>query len=93
MLPLIAFICVLKPVRQRKQIFNRKTGDFSPSSVLFFIFHKNFHPTTVSESDSEFVSESELFFQIRIRIQPKQSDYFGFGFGFGSTTLPPRQAK
>jgi hypothetical protein len=24
------------------------------------IFHKNFHPTTVSESDSESVSESEL---------------------------------
>jgi hypothetical protein len=26
------------------------------------IFHKNFYPTTVSESDSESVSESELFF-------------------------------
>jgi hypothetical protein len=47
------------------------------------IFHKNVHPTTVPESDSESVSESELFF--RIRIQPKNSDYFGFGFG--STTL------
>jgi hypothetical protein len=43
----------------------------------FYIFHKNFHPTTVSES------ESELFFRIRIWIQPKYSDYFGFG----STTL------
>jgi hypothetical protein len=39
------------------------------------IFHKNFHPSTVSESKS--VSESELF--VRIRIQPKHSDYFGFG--------------
>jgi hypothetical protein len=30
------------------------------------IFHENFHPTTVSESDSESVSESKLFFRIRI---------------------------
>jgi hypothetical protein len=81
MVPLIAFICVLKPVGQRIKIFNRKTYDFSFSSVWFLIFHKNFHPTTVSESESISVSESELFF--RIRIQPKHSDYFGFG----STTL------
>jgi hypothetical protein len=81
MLPLIALISVLEPVRQRTKILNRKTYDFSLSSVRFLIFHKNVHPTTVSESES--VSESELFF--RIRIQPKHSNYFGFG----SATLVP----
>jgi hypothetical protein len=74
MVPLIAFICVLEPVRRtsEKKIVNRKTKDFSLSSVWSSIFHTNFHSTTVSGSES--VSESELFFRIRIQIQPKLSD-------------------
>jgi hypothetical protein len=78
MVPLIAFICDLEPVRQRKKFVIEKQ-DFSLSCVWFLIFHKNFHSTTVSESES--VSLSELF--CWIRIQPKHLDYFGFG----STTL------
>jgi hypothetical protein len=45
---------------------------------LIFDFSQKY---TSYKSESESVSESELFF--RIRIQPKHSDYFGFG----STTL------
>jgi hypothetical protein len=64
MLPLIAFICVLKPVRQRKQIFNRKTSDFSLSSVWFLIFHKKF-----SSYNSVWIR-----FRVRIRIRTFFSD-------------------
>jgi hypothetical protein len=60
MVPLIAFICVLEPVRQRTKISIEKHKIFLFQVFDFFIFHKNFHSTTVSESES--VSESELFF-------------------------------
>jgi hypothetical protein len=83
MVPLIAFLCVLENVRQRKKISIEKHKIFLFQVFDFGFFTKIFHPTTVSESESESVSESELFVRIRIRIQPKNSDYFGFG----STTL------
>jgi hypothetical protein len=63
MVPLIAFICVLKPVptvRQWKKICNGKNIRFISCKCL--IFHTNFHSTTVSESESVPVSEAELFF-------------------------------
>jgi hypothetical protein len=71
-------ICSETCTSEKKKNFNRKTLDFSLSSVWFLIFHKNFHPTTVSESES--VSESELFFSDSDSDPAKT-------FGFGSTTL------
>jgi hypothetical protein len=58
MVPLITFISVLEPLSQRKNFVNRKTLDFSLSSVRFSIFQTNFYSKTVSGS----VSVSELFF-------------------------------
>jgi hypothetical protein len=63
------------------KIFNRKTKDFSLSSVWFFtkifILQQCLNPNPYPNPN---------FLRIRVRIQPKHSDYFGFGL-FGSTTL------
>jgi hypothetical protein len=64
MVPLIAFICVLEHVRQRKKIFNRKTSDFSFSSVWFLIFSQKFSS----------YNSAWILIRIRIRIRTFCSD-------------------
>jgi hypothetical protein len=68
MVPLIAFKCVLEPVRQRKKIFNKKHKIFLFQVFDFWFFTKIF---ILQQSESE----SELFFgfgssqNIRLKIQ------------------------
>jgi hypothetical protein len=72
MVPLIAFICVLESVRQRKSFPTEKvTGTFFLSSVWSAIFHKKFYFTQCLDPNPNFFSDSD----------PAKI------FGFGSTTL------
>jgi hypothetical protein len=64
MVSLIACICVLKPVRQRKNIFNRKTRFFSFKCLIFHFSQK-------------FSSYNSVWIRIRIRIRIQT--FFGFG--------------
>jgi hypothetical protein len=78
MVPLIAFICVLEPVRQRKKFSIEKNKIFLFQVFDFWFFKKIF---ILQQCRNPNPYPNNNFF--RIRIQPKHSDYFGFG----STTL------
>jgi hypothetical protein len=73
---LVAFICVLVLVRQRKKFYNRKIHRFfsvrcSICDLKQNLFHESVNPNSYPN------------FFIRIRIRPNFTD----SFGFGSTTL------
>jgi hypothetical protein len=80
MVPLIAFICVMELVRQRK-VFQLKNVRFSSCKFLICDFSQK-----ILFYNSVWI---RIRIQIRtfiwIRIQPKFSDFFGLEFG--STTL------
>jgi hypothetical protein len=65
---LIAFICVLKPVRLRK-IFPTEKHTFFSLKVFDLRFSQNFYFKTVSGPESELFSDSvKIYGFVRIRI-------------------------
>jgi hypothetical protein len=71
MLPQIAFICVLKPVRQRNKFSTEKHKIF-----LFQVFDLWFF--------TKFSSYNSVWIRFRVRIRIR-TFFFGFGFGFWSS--------